>query len=870
MLTPMHRSQTELPSGVVTFAFTDIEGSTRLFKRLGDEAYPSLLERHYAILRGVWSRHGGAEIGTEGDGFLVAFGQARDAALACLEAQHRIASEPWIGGTELRVRMGLHMGIAYPRAGGYIALAVHQTARVVAAAHGGQIVASERVAAAVAGVAGLVVQPLGRFRLRDFEAPVDLHQISAPGLRSSFPAVRALPADKHNIPAPVDSLIGRAADLRAIASLLATARLVTLVGPGGVGKTRLASEYGRRSADRWPGGVWMVRLEELREGAPIVNHVAAAMGLSEDIGEPGQLADGLRTTRALLALDNCEHVVDEVAGMVDLLLGECREMSVLTTSREPLEVSGERIWRVAPLGVGHPGATSPGSDAVLLFEQRAREVRADFAVCEERTRLAVETICSQVDGLPLAIELAARSLGSRTVDEVASGLEESLELPARRRGSASRHRSLQAVLDWSYELLSDDERTALRALGIFSASFGLDGARAALTALGVPQSKVPDLVFCLAEKSLVNLDESLNATRYRMMRTVRTYAHERTGEAESDVVARAVVAWYQATIGAGVLRDRAWVEAMRLEIQNVRGVIPRCPADARRCAQELAAAVGSYHVALGNFATAESELRSLAEKLPEHSPELCELLGMLAHVSEWLGDVDGAEGWCERAETVRRQTGEVEWSGGRVPSVRVLISLQRGDLDAAVRIASEATARALGDEALGRAWNTMGIVEGELGRLRSSRESFERALLLTERSGDHAASARIVGNLAETAFREGSLDLAARYQLDCLSRLAELGEAGALGLSLELAARIAQERGEWIPATRLLGRALRILEESGEALLQTDARLSEGARGRLVEELGRETFDLESEAGAHLRVEDAIELARAVLGRAGR
>ena len=366
---------------------------------------------------------------------------------ACVEAQGLLRAETWPDDGVVRVRMGVHAGLAAPRGADYISYAIHQAARVVGAAHGGQVVVSADAVAEIAGSVPFEIQLLGRYRLRDFDEPVELFQ-AADDPQEDFGALRAIPAEGHNLIRPLTSYLGREADHAGVRSLLGPGRLVSVVGPGGVGKTRLAVETGLELASQWRDGVWLIELAPVVSGEFVASVVAAALGLATTDQAPlAVLVSQLRSSHTLIILDNCEHVRDAVSALVDLVLRECPEVAMLATSREPLGLGREVVWRLDPLG----------AEGVALFVERARTANANFAPNAESLAI-VERICRRLDGLPLAIELAAAHVGHRNQVEILSGLDKRIGLlRSRRTDLDDRHCSLNALLDWSHELLNEQE-----------------------------------------------------------------------------------------------------------------------------------------------------------------------------------------------------------------------------------------------------------------------------------------------------------------------------------------------------------------------------------------------------------------------------
>ena len=532
----------DLPTGIVTFVFTDIEGSTRLLRRFGDR-YAELLDRHLELMAQAWDTHHGHPIDSAGDGVFVAFQDPTAAVAACAEAQRQLCREPWPVDGEVRARIGLHSGLAAPHAGAYRALAVHQAARVMSAAHGGQVLLSAASVVRLSRLDDVSVLPLGRFRVRDFDEPVQLFELSGHGLPTEFPAVRALPADGHNLVPPPTSFRGRDQEVHDVIAELVPGGLVTLTGPGGVGKTRLATEIGMQVADHWPDGAWLVDLAPIDDPALIPVAVGSAVGAPSRGGDRWtEVLDHLHERQALLIFDNCERLAGACGVALDKLLAACPACGALATSRVPLSVHREQVWRIGPLdlpGRDLPATRASAGPAVELFLDRVAAVRRDVALDEATVPTIVE-ICRKLDGLPLALELAAARLAALSPDEVLQGLSDRFRLLRSHNPTIpERQRTLEALLEWSDRLLDDRERACLRRMAVLGSSFSIGAATAAAASREVPAYDVPELVWSLVDKSLVAADLTANATRYRLLESVRDFARRRLddhGETESTAV----------------------------------------------------------------------------------------------------------------------------------------------------------------------------------------------------------------------------------------------------------------------------------------------------------------------------------------------
>jgi class 3 adenylate cyclase len=475
----------DLPSGTVTFLFTDIEGSTALWER-DSAAMQRAVERHLAILRDAIAAHDGVLFKTIGDAVQAAFGTASQALAAAIVAQAALQAEPWPDPPgPLRVRMALHAGVAEPVAGDYLAPSLNRLARLLAAGHGGQILVTEVVRRLLEGPhpAQATFRSLGEHRLRDLLEPEEVFQVVAPGLEQRFPPLRSLPSHPTNLAAPATPLIGRDAEIGEILRLLeGEARLLTITGPGGTGKTRLALEVAAEALSRFPDGVYFVDLSPLRDPVYVTPTIAGVLGVREAASEPlrDTLARYLAQRRLLLVLDNCEHVLEAAFDIV-ALLAAAPHLAILATSREPLHVQAEQEYPLAPLPL--PAAQSEADLATLsripsvaLFVARAQAIDSRFALTAENA-VAVAAICRRLDGLPLAIELAAARVRLLPPAALLARLERRLAiLTGGARDLPARQRTLRDTIAWSHELLTPEEQLLFRRLAVFVGGFTLEGA----------------------------------------------------------------------------------------------------------------------------------------------------------------------------------------------------------------------------------------------------------------------------------------------------------------------------------------------------------------------------------------------------------
>src|SRR5277367_1274055 len=547
------------PSGVVTFLFTDVEGSTRRWEADADEMRIALAA-HDEVLRTAIEGHGGWLFKHTGDGVCAAFASPRSAVDAAVAAQRAL---------ELPVRMGIATGEAELREGDYFGGVLNRAARVMAAGHGGQILLADSTAGLLSGV-DLV--DLGPRRLRDLPTPVGVFQVRAAGLRTEFPALRALDASPGNLRAATTSLIGRESEVGELQAAVKAHRLVTLTGVGGVGKTRLALEVAARLADEFPDGVWFFDLAAVADPAAVPDAVSAVLGITQqpDKSVSESVAAALEGRVRLLVLDNCEHVLDAAADLGEAILAHSATVKIVATSREGLGIADERLWPVPSLDVG----AGVDSAAVALFVERAQHVSPRFTVGEDGEATAVVEICRRLDGIPLAIELAASRMASMTASEVRDRLDHRFRLLVGSRRGLSRHQTLRHAVAWSYDHLDDAEKVLLERCSVFAGGFDLQSACA--VAGSSDEFATLDLLDALVRKSLLVADRSSGRTRFSMLETIRQFAEDQlvAGGEASEI--RAAHARYFAERDADILalwdspRQRAAYDWFTVELANLR------------------------------------------------------------------------------------------------------------------------------------------------------------------------------------------------------------------------------------------------------------------------------------------------------------
>jgi len=582
--------QGRMDSASFVFLFTDVEGSTRLWEQEAGRMRTAMAE-HDSLLRAAVQRHGGRVVKMSGDGIHAVFDAVLPAVRAITDIQ--LALQQPLGGQQLKVRSAVHAGPAESRDGDYFGTTVNRAARLAAAAHGGQVLVSEAALTALADesqtIAPLSLRALGVVRLRDLSAAEPVHQLVHPDLADDFPPLRAMASHPNNLPHALNAFVGRRRELEAIDANFQRARLVTLAGPGGIGKSRLALQAAARLIDRFPDGVWLVELAPVADADALVATVAAVLSVAETRGQTltETLGRRLAEKRSLILLDNCEHLIDASAVLADKLLRAAPHLNILATSRETLDIDGEAVLQVPSLSIPDPDFPSGLAalldvDAARLFVERVRLHSAEFAVTGAQTA-TLARVLYRLDGIPLAVELAAARLKTLTLAELDRGLDDRFGLlTTGSRIAAPRHKTLRALVDWSHDLLNANERALFSRLSVFAGGWTSEAATEVAADAPLSADEVPALLASLADKSLIQSSHAAEVEgppRWRMLETLRQYAHERldaegTRSRSCDRHLLWVGALCRATGLSGAVPARHDVErTLELERDNLRAAL---------------------------------------------------------------------------------------------------------------------------------------------------------------------------------------------------------------------------------------------------------------------------------------------------------
>jgi predicted ATPase/class 3 adenylate cyclase len=852
-------------SEVRTYLFTDIEGSTRMWEENPAGMRPALA-RHDALSRAAIEGHRGVLVKRTGDGLHAVFGDPADALAATLELQLALADPRATAGIQLNIRCGLHAGADEPRDGDFYGTAVNRAARIMSTAHGGQVLLSQVVASMVEARLPEKAQllELGAVRLRDLASPERLYQLVHPKLRDKFPALRSLEATPNNLPQQLTSFVGREAELAQVKGLVAQYRLLTLLGVGGIGKSRLSLQAGADLIDDFPDGVWLVELAQITDPRLVPQAVASALGVKEAAGRPVSeaLVKFFKDRRLLLILDNCEHLLAACAELAKELLEAGPHSKVLASSREPLRIGGEATYPVPAL---------PDSDAERLFVERARGAKPDFRL--NGSGSAVTSVCRRLDGIPLAIELAAARVRTLSPDAIASRLDDRFRLLTRGdRAALPRQQTLRALIDWSHDLLTEPERAVFRRLAVFAGGWTVEGAESVVAFSGMDQAEVLNHVSDLAEKSLVVVE--LGGERYRYLETVRQYAYEKLDEAGEIAEARMrhlqhCLAFAEKArpeiVGP---RQAEWLARLDLERENLHAAHAWCDhaPDGAESGLRLVYLQKQYWLNRGLFGLG---LRLSTDALARPGGSQQARIAALYAAGQmylFLGSYLEARRRLEQCRSAAAEAGDHRTLSLLMqPLGMAYIGLR--DLAMARRVLEESLAGAerLGEpRELAAAMMAVGQLARLEGRPRDAEEYHEKALQQVRKIDDRQSIAIALLNLAMVAVESRDAARARELLLDALTIIDETAARYAGQSLLEITAALAVLRGEHRVAAQLYGVAEAESARHGMRRDPADAAFLDPQMAAARAALGG-AFSGEEEAGRALSYDEGLARARAFL-----
>ena len=875
-----------LPTGTVTFLFTDIEGSTRLWEQHPEEMKVAVA-KHDEIVRSAIAENSGQVIKQLGDGFHAVFPAAGDAVAATVDAQLRLGAQEWDLPAPLVARMGLHSGEAEERAGDYYGSSVNRAARLMATAHGGQVVLSLATQELVQDDLSMDTElaDLGSHLLKDLTRPEHVFQVVHPGLRSEFPALRSLEGRPHNLPAQLTDLIGREEELLEVERLVGQTRLLTLAGPGGVGKTRLSLQVAADLLDSFPQGAWFVELAPLVEEEVIAKEVASSLAIQEQADRPVMetLIGTMKDQTLLLTIDNCEHLIEGVAAFADELLRLCPNVRVLTTSRQPLGISGEMVWQVPPLSVPEDdGDEVEQSPAVQLFAERAAQAASGFALSAEDAPSVVE-ICRRLDGIPLALELAAAHARVLSPEEIASRLDDRFALLTAARSQLERHETLEAAIGWSYELLAKEEQELMRRLAIFRGGFTLEAVEAvcASEAWGAVGA-LPHLA-SLVDQSLVIADRLNGSTRYRMLETIREYGWAQLlGEKEdAEAVKRHRDFFIElAELNHRTAQSKDQLEALDIfdiEHDNCRVVLERTVQEGDyTSAFRMAGALSWFWWLRAHFGECRRWYRQLFAAEADVDPKLrARVLIGAGEFAFRTADSDHAELWLSEAVELGRSSGSKRLEGWALVNLATALVYRSGPdeefeslIEKAVSVFSE-----IGDQhGLGYASFIQAL--GTLAELSSPgwrEEAKQRSLATVEAllpAGRQLGERNLLGHLLEVranlAWFDDDEELATALFDEALEAFIDIGNLGCLSHCVGSVAGFANRRGRSEDALALWWASEELRDSVGVQANYLEREWYDRQVAAVTEKMSTEAQEEIETRGRSLTLSEMLELARNV------
>jgi predicted ATPase/class 3 adenylate cyclase len=827
-------------TGKITFLFTDVEGSTSLWERK-PKAMSEALSRHDEILRTVIEAHNGHVFKTVGDAFHATFSAAPDALEAALEAQRVLLHETWDLTGPLRVRMALHTGVAEERDEDYFGPTLNRVARLLSAGHGGQILLSlatrELVQDGLPDDSGL--RDLGERRLKDLSSPERVFQITAPGLRSEFPPLKTLDIRRNNLPAQPTPLVGRERELEEVLALLRRSyvRLLTFTGPGGTGKTRLGLQAAAELTDEFEDGVFFVALAAVADPTLVAPAITRTLGLAESGSQTAEelLEDYLRDRQVLLVLDNFEQVL-ESASLLDALLSAAPGLKVLATSRTALRLYGEHEFPVPPLSLPDTGTLPPVEhltryEAVRLFVDRARAIRPDFSLTEENAPAVIE-VCYRLDGLPLAVELAAARIKLLSPQAMLSRLGNRLKLlTGGARNLPERQRTLRNAIAWSYEMLDEGEETLFARLAVFSGGSTLEGIEAVCDPRGDLAVDALEGVSSLLDKSLLRQEEGQGAEpRFMMLETIREFALEKFEESDdSESIKHAHAEYFLALAEQAEPKlwgpeDAAWLDRLEREHDNMRAALSRAlEFESAEPALRLAGALRWFWNMGGYYGEGRSWLEAaLAKEEWDSAWARAKVLEGVGWLANQQGDLDRAEATAEEGLKLSAEGGLGEVVAADFQNVLGYAATHRGEYEQATKLLEKGLAlhRAAKDTR-GVAWSlgNLANVSSDRGNYERAKELYEEGLALSRDLGGAELLGAYLISLGDEYLLEGNLGRATELNEEAVELYRKRGRRGLLQIALDNLGWAALIRGDHQKAEALHEVSLVLCRELGDKLI---------------------------------------------------
>lgn len=821
------------PEGQVTFLFTDIEGSTKLSQQFPDKL-PAALEKHHSILIKEIESNNGFIFQNVGDAFCCAFGSSEDAVKAAIEIQLNLANEKW-DEAEITVRIGIHCGNAEWNGRnymGYITLA--RAARVMSAAYGGQILVSNDAYESLKDNSFTVnerdfsFRDLGERRLKDVILPIRLYQVIGAGLREDFPPLMTLDARPNNLPIQLTSFIGREKEMKDVKEALKLNRLVTLASAGGSGKTRLALQTAAEVIDEYENGVWFVDLAAVNDPALLLSTMIDALGIEEESKktEERSLIDFLKDKEILILLDNCEQLIDTCADLTERLLSSCPNLKIIATSREALNCAGEQTYRIPSLTQPEPNsADTPEQlaqyESVRLFIERALAVNPAFRITNENSTALAE-VCSRLDGIPLAIELAAARTRVLTVDKIHERLDDRFNLlTGGRRTALPRQQTLRALIDWSYDLLSEKERILWSRLSVFSGGWTLEAAEVVCSDETISKIEILDLLGQLTEKSVIIFDETRN--RYRILESIRHYGIEKLSDGNeiflrhlnyfSELSERAVPEL------SGV-NTKLWMDKIDVDHSNFICAIEwSVKNNNSEKGAVIASALGRFWSTKGHYSTGirlnENILQSYGALSESLKSTLLNWIGVLKYSQ---GDYEQAKKYSEESLDIFREIGDKK---GISDSLNCLgrISVNQGDYEKGKKYSEESLAIKIeinDKKGMADSINNLGAVSYYHGDFEQAKKYFAENLDIRKTLGDKKGMALSLNNMGGILYTQGEYEQARKYFEESLNIKKEIGGKNGIADSLNNLGSLSTFQGDYEQAKKYYEESLAIRKEIGD------------------------------------------------------